>query len=221
VGPRLFGAAPPFFAFGAACALEELARRGLVPRVFCRGLAAGVATAGACTLGLVSLVYNSVPEDITHPFAEFALPLARAGFVPHHLGELFGWMSPTFFYVVFGCAILATLVAGASPAGDRARALALRAAIAVTVFASCTFAEFVDDKDGQPGVESAALGNFIPVWEPANRDYLTPLRAKAAFDGARDPCLWVSLARRERALGLLDDADRHRRMSTVPEKACR
>ncbi len=220
VGPRFFGAAPPFFTFGAVCALESFARRGTTARAFARGLVGGFAVAGVCTLGLVALVYNSVPEEITHPLAEFALPLVRAGFVPHHLGELFGWSTTTFWYVAFGCAVLAALVPASWPAGDRGRTFALRAGTAAIVFASCMFAEFVDSKNGQPGPHSDELAKFAQAWEPPRRDFLTRLRAKAVSEGARNPCLWHALARRERTVGLIDDSYKDAARSRVPARTC-
>jgi hypothetical protein len=219
VGPRFFVLGPPFFTFGALAAFEPFAQRSERARAFARGLFGGFAVAGACTLGLVSLVYNSVPEDIGHPFADFALPLARAGFVPHHAGELFGWTGVTFWYVAFGCGVGAAILAASLPGASRAsperpdtsggqwRRSALRATVATIVVFSCVFAEFVDSRDGQPGPSSVELGKFPPAWEPPQRDFLTRLRMQAVAEGKQKPCMWRTLAERERTVGLLDQAD--------------
>ena len=59
IGPRLLGAAPPFFAFGALVTLEGFARKGRWRRATARGVAGGLAIASAVTIGLVALVYNT------------------------------------------------------------------------------------------------------------------------------------------------------------------
>jgi hypothetical protein len=224
VGPRFFAAAPPFFTFGALCALETFAERGDRARALARGVVGGMAVAGVCTLGLVGLVYNSIPEEIVHPMAEFALPLARNGFVPHHAAELVGWRSPTFWYVAFGCAVGAAIAAASWPVrdgADRGRNGAVRAATAVLVFAGCMVAEAVTARPRVPGPASEALANFVHAWEPPERDYLTRLRARVVIDGRREPCLVYALVKKERGLGLFVEADNDAAHATVPASSCR
>jgi hypothetical protein len=220
VGPRFFVAAPPFFTFGAVCALDHFARRGEGARAFARGLTGGLAVAGLCTLGLVSLVYNSLPESIERPLAEFAYPLARAGFVPHHLAELVGWKTPTFFFIAFGCGAGATLVAALWPSGERRWALALRAGVAALIFAACMYAEFRGVTYGVPGDVSGTRAFFVSVWEPPHRDYLTQLRAQAAVD-PKKPCLWHKLADKEVILGMFDEAGKDHARAKVPASSCK
>ncbi len=170
VGPRFFGCAPPLFGFGALCALEGVARRGPAWRTIARAAAAGLAAASALTIGFVSLHFNSVPEEVTRPLAQLSLPLARAGFVPHHIGEVFGVTSPTVWYVVCGCMLALPLVPGLLASGSRPRAYVARLALAALVFLvgiRPAFTEPDSDEGGDGGVGARCF--LAQNWEPVPR----------------------------------------------------
>src|SRR5207245_1744748 len=73
VGPRYLSPLPPFFAMGALIALELAARASDLARTVARGVAVGLAAAGALSLGLVSILFDTVPEETTRPLAQLAL----------------------------------------------------------------------------------------------------------------------------------------------------
>src|SRR5262249_24063575 len=89
-GPRHLVGCAPFFAFGATCALERFAHGSTQRRALARGLGGGLALASIVTIGSVGLIYDTLPETIARPFAQFSVPMARVGLVPHHIGEWFG-----------------------------------------------------------------------------------------------------------------------------------
>jgi hypothetical protein len=221
VGPRFFGAAPPFFAFGAVCALEWLACHGRLWRALARGLAGGLAVASVCTLGIVSMVYNSVPEDVTRPLTQLALPLARAGFVPHHAAELFGWMSPAFWYVAAGCAIAASLVAALWPSKDRLWTMIVRIVVVAGAFVVGMMPAFSKPTPEEGGDGTSALRGFAMTWEPSGRDFIAKAREQAERFGPRRPCSWYRVADYERAVGWNGDADRDEKRATAPRNQCR
>jgi hypothetical protein len=119
LGARRAGAAPPFFALGAVLLFERISARWPRARNSMRGVALGTALVGIASLGLVGIVYNTLPEDISRPITQFALPLVRVGVVPHHNAELLGFKGTTFWYVValamFAAPVLG-LFAGSEPA---------------------------------------------------------------------------------------------------------
>lgn len=223
VGPRFFGAAPPFYAFGALCALEWIARRrGRAWRPIARGVAGGLMIAGVVAIGFVSLVFNSIPEDVTRPLAQLALPLARAGFVPHHVAELFGWDSPVVWWVVVGCMAAAALIAALVPWRDRWWTYALRVVL-VVAFA------YVGIRPAFSALDPAEVGDGVgahrwlaSVWEPAGRDRIAKLREEAERFGPRRPCLWYKLADVERILDFNDEADKdEQRAAGTPRASCK
>jgi hypothetical protein len=221
VGPRFLGPAPPFFAFGAVCALELLSRQRRFWRVLARGLACGLCLASVCTLGFVSLVVTSIPEDVTLPLAGMALPLARAGFVPHHAAELFGWTTPTFWYFTVACAIGAPLVALLWPAGDRGWQLLFRSSISIIAFVLAMGPELSGFDPSQPDANSLNVAEFARGWEPANRDFVSVLRERAELEGANQPCLWHQLAQLERTVALNPEAARDDARSRTSKTECR
>jgi len=219
IGPRYLGAAPPFFAFGATLALERVARRSRVWRVLARSAAGGLALASAAQVGLVSIVYNTVSETTLRPLARFALPLAWAGYVPHHAGELVGWRSTTFWYVVAGCLLAAAAVAALWPARDTAWSWAWRVAgvIAVATFGVLpAFRPLAVDEVNDVRFPSYVMAN----WEPPGRDRLTKTRAEAERVGAEKPCLWYKVATFEESLGLSAEAARDAARARVPRAKC-
>ncbi|MEO7097324.1 MAG: hypothetical protein ABI175_28945, partial [Polyangiales bacterium] len=181
IGPRYLGAAPPFFAFGAVCALEQLAWKGGKKRLVVRSLAGGLAIASVVQSGLVGLLYNTLPEAYTRPLTQFALPMMRTGFVPHHAGELLGYPTATFWYVVAGCMGVAALVAALWRARDRLHLWAVRIALTMGVFALGIRPAMSKPKDDEMicttgnHCDDLAWGqHFFPsIWEPADRNRLT------------------------------------------------
>jgi len=164
--------------------------------------------AGVCSIGFVSLMMNSVPEEVDRPFTELVLPLARAGFVPHHLAELVGWKTPTFFYVVAGCAVLASLLPSFWPFEETRRLTALRALTVAVAFTLGLRPVVVDTNHDHPSPGLERLAWFTHEWEPAGRDSVARLRARADKTGATDPCVYRALAEVERSVALFDDANK-------------
>jgi hypothetical protein len=221
VGPRFFGCAPPFFGFGALCALEWIARRGDVWRAAARAVAGGLALAGILEIGFVSLHFNSIPEDVTRPLAQVSLPLARAGFVPHHVGELVGVMSPWVWYGICGCMFAAGLLAVLLWSRDRWWTYAARLALVPLVLFVGVRPAF-----GQPSPEEGGDGGLASRtgaargWEPLGRDRITSLRDQAERFGQRRPCNWYKLADVERIVSLEPEADRDERKAGIPRSEC-
>jgi hypothetical protein len=216
VGPRLLGVAPPFFAFGAVAGLEWAARFGPWLRVVLRGLAGGFALAGACTLGLVSMVYNSVPEDILRPLLDFAWPLARLGFVPYHAGDFVGLHSAFLFWIpvasAFGATLVSLLVSRENAAPMILRLLMALMALEVGMVPAFT------RTSAEAGVAAADLRKeFSRKWLPRGRDAVAVLRARAEEAGrdrdSRAPCLWLDASNIERSLGWVEEADRDLQLS--------
>ena len=221
VGPRFFGCAPPFFAFGAACALEWVARRGRAWRAIARGLAGGLALASVVQMGVVSLLFNSMPEDVTRPLPQIAIPLIRAGFVPHHAAELVGWISPVFWYVVLGCMGAATLLAALWPERDRWWTFVIRAAVVPLAFVLAVRPAFSEPGPDEPGDGTGTRRWFALGWEPAGRDRVSTLREQAERFGPRRPCLWYKLADVERLVELTAEAERDEKRATVARSECK
>jgi hypothetical protein len=238
VGPRFFGAAPPFFAFGALAALEWLARRrGRAWRPIARGIAAGLMLAGVASIGFVSLVFNSIPEDVTRPLVQLALPLARAGFVPHHVMELFGKTSIVFFWIVAGCMFAAALLAAFWPSGEK-RTARLRLGRSVVEIRYWTYPlrfvlvlafAFIGIRPAFSTPDIEEIGDGVgahrwlaTVWEPPGRDRIATLREEAERFGPRKPCIWYKLADTERLVDWVAEAERdEKRAGATPREACR
>ncbi len=222
VGPRFFGAAPPFFAFGALCALEWIARRGRFARALARGVAGGLAIASAAQIGFVALVFNTYPEDVTRALPQVALPLARAGFVPHHAGELFGITSYVVWWMVAGCLGLAVLVAALWPSGERWWTMTTRVLVVAVACVLGTLPAFSEPTPEEAGDKGASARHWLAqVWEPPGRDRITVLREQAERFGPRGPCLWYKLADLERGLDFVAEADRDEKRASVPRDQCR
>jgi hypothetical protein len=220
VGPRYFGAAPPFFAFGAACALEKLARSGPVARGLARGIGGGLAIASVITIGFVSIVYNTLPTNLEHPLAQFAIPLARAGFVAHHALEWVGWESTTFWYVaaaaLVGAPLLAVLARGRLPA----LAYGLQLAVAGVACCGGLIPQFWPSKPDDP-FGKFDLRDFVREWEPHGRDRISNMHIEAERYGPRRPCLWFRLADLEDSVGLKPEAEHDAARAQAPRSACR
>ncbi len=211
VGPRLLGGAPPFFAFGAAAALDRIARRGKITLAVVRGGAAGLALASVLSIGFVSLVYNSLPENVSRPLVQFAIPLARAGFVAHHVFEWFGFEGVKPWYIPVGCMFAVPFLGLFGRAREKAWTLyvvlgAFVLALGVGMIPALTGGEQAD-------VRTIDLRWFTHIWEPAGRD----LPAKLTL--SRDPCRLQKRAKVYTSLGLDDEAARDHR-AVPPGAVC-
>jgi hypothetical protein len=225
VGPRYLVVCAPFFAFGGVLLLERLASGSRLRRAVCRGAGGGLALAGVLTIGAVGLEYDTLPETIARPFAQFTIPLARAGFVPHHVGEWFGWSSTTLWYIACAAMILAPIVGTlAFSPGDRARTMSLRAGVFVGALALGMVPAFSTPEDGTAlFVLHPSTATFPQGWEPPGRDRLTKLREEAERYGTRGigPCLWYRVSDLEKALNEPGPAARDEsRAKTVPRDRC-
>jgi hypothetical protein len=216
VGPRLLGAAPPFFAFAAVAGLERVAASRPRVRALLRGVAGGLALAGVCTLGLVAMFYNSMPEDIVRPVADLVWPLVRLRFVPYHAGDLVGLHSPLLYFVPVGCLLGAPLIALLARR-EKATWMAIRlvtASVAFDMGMAPTLAE--TDADAKTAAEGWRK-EFSKKWEPTGRDAIAVGQARAEESSrnqkARAPCLWLNVSDIERSLGWVEEADRDFRRS--------
>jgi hypothetical protein len=211
LGPRLLGAAPPFFAFGAVAGLEWVASRARWVRAAARGLATGLSTAGVFTLGLVAMLYNSVPEDVVRPLRDFAVPLARSGFVPYQVTDFVGWHSALLFCIPVGCAVAASLVSLLVNRERGSVPVALRLLFASFAFDAGMLPAFAATDGDQQSVAADWRKQFSKDWVPTGRDAVATGRARAeeasrGGDG-RAPCLWLDLSGVERSLGWAEEAD--------------
>jgi hypothetical protein len=221
VGPRYLGAAPPFFAFGALCALEALAARSATRRAIVRGVAGGAALASVFTIGLVGLHYTTLPEDFTRPFAQMTWPMALAGFVPHHALELFGVKSSAFWYVVAGCAVGATCLAALAPWREEGWTWPLRGAVFLAVFVVAMVPAFSEPALAERGdLGEHSRHSFANGWEPHGRDRITTLREEAERYGPRRPCLWARLAHLEQVIGMNAEAQADQAKGNVAPGQC-
>ncbi|MDB4946686.1 MAG: hypothetical protein JWP97_6220 [Labilithrix sp.] len=224
VGPRYLVPCAPFFAFGAACGLDRVSRSSPTTRALVRGFAGGLCLASVLTIGLVGLVFDTLPENIQRPFAQFAVPMIETGHVPHHVGEWFGWTTTTGWYIACAALVLAPLVAALWPMGERASLYGARIAIFAAALAlGMVPALFPAPSDGTPlFVLFHGVRGFLPVWEPPGRDRISLLREEAERYGPRRPCLWYQLGDLERVLGDEAQAIRFAERTTVPRpETCR
>ena len=206
VGPRYLAACPPFFAFGAVLGLERFAAGTRARRAVARGFGGGLALASVVTIGTVGLLYDTLPESIERPFAQFSVPMIRAGFVPHHVGQWVGLDGIAFWYVVLAAMLAAPILAGlvVGAREERGRLWALRAGLFVLAFGAGMVPGVSKPEDGSElFVLHRDLQGIRQVWEPAGRDRATLLRNEAERHGARGkgPCLWYRLADMDRGLG--------------------
>ncbi len=226
VGPRYLVVCAPFFAFGAVLALERFAHGSRARRALARGLGGGLALAGVVTIGTVGLIYDTLPETIARPFAQFSIPMMRVGQVPHHIGEWIGWNSTTLWYIACAAMILAPVVAGFwSQPGERRAEIAFRIFSFVTAFAVGMVPAF------SPPEDNTALfvmhPSTIPIgmgMEPPGRDRITTMREEAERYGTRGkgPCLWYQVAELERVMGQDSVAarDEARAKAALPRDRC-
>jgi hypothetical protein len=236
VGPRYLVVCAPFFAFGGALMLERFAYRNRNRRAMARGMGGGLALAGVLAIGTVSLVYDTLPENIPPPFPHFAVPMMRLGLVPHHIGEWFGWDSITYWYIACAAMLAAPFVATFAPQRDEKRADKALRAIAFVAAAACGVVnQFVppmkDDGSFAHVPESqslfvldASMAGVGLGMEPAGRDRLTKYREEAESLGlrGRGPCVWYRLASLERTAGQESKAarDEAKAKTALPKERC-
>ena len=218
IGPRYLGAAPPFFAFGAVCALAKLVQLKPSLRPLWRGMAGGLALSSVLSIGFVGLVYNTLPPDIKHPLVQFAVPMVRAGFVAHHVMEWVGWRSTTFWYVAAGALVSAPLVAVSVRGKASEWAFSAQLIVAAVACWVGLLPQFGKPKKGEGS--RTDLHQFAEVWEPSGRDRIASLRAEAERSGERTPCLWYRLADLELSLNLRKEAAEDAKRTATPRSKC-
>ncbi len=223
VGPRYLVPCGPFFAFAATCFLERIAGRSRTRRAIVRGFGGGLALASVLSIGTVGLVYDTLPEAIARPFAQFAIPMARTGHVPHHLGEWLGWESITFWYVCCAALLAAPVASGLLMDRESLRRWIPRAAVFAFALACGLVPALSKPEDGSElFVLHPSVRSFPTFWEPTGRDRVTAMRNEAERYGPRRPCPWYRLADAERALGRTAEATRDEaRAQGTPRESCR
>lgn len=226
VGPRYLAACPPFFAFGAVMCLERVSQGARARRAIARGVAGGLALASVVTIGTVGLLYDTLPETIARPFAQFSVPLIWAGIVPHHIGEWFGWNGILPWYLACAAMLAAPILAGlfAGAREERRPFWIARAVLFVGAFAVGMAPAVSKPEDGtELFVLHRDTQGIRQVWEPPDRDRVSVLRHEAErYNGrGKGPCLWLRLADYERVLGNpFGAANDERRAAGVTRARC-
>lgn len=200
VGPRYLGAAPPFFAFGALLVLDAVGGAGGMRRALVRAAASGLAVASFVQSGILSSLYNTIPESVTRPVPQLVVPLLRTSFVPHHALEPLGVMSPIpYFVVLWAVATALLLVLVFKVDRERTGPFFMRIALAFAfafVGATPAFSEPDVTEIGDGGM--MARHDLTLAWEPPGRDRISQVREVAERYGPRGPCLWLRIAEMER-----------------------
>lgn len=220
VGPRYLAAAPPFFAFAGLLTLEWLAHFGPRMRAIARGIAGGLALASVLTIGTVGLLYDTLPENITRPLTQFAIPMMRAGYVPHHVGEWFGLNGIEPWYVIAAAMIFATVMPVLFLAPEYKKRHVLRIATASLFFAGAMVPAFTKPTEIEQHVALNEVRSLMAGWEPQERDRISRLRLEAERRGPRGPCYWYRLADLERSIDLVAEAERDERRASAPRTQC-
>ena len=221
IGPRYLGAAPPFFAFGAVIALDMVSdhrgwRRGLA-----RGLAVGLAIASAFTIGLVSVVYNTLPQSVTRPLVQFVIPLLRTGFVPYHVGHLVGLAGPASYFTLLAIGFAAPLALMLLwRAREPLRWYLARIAVALLVSWIGLLGAWSLPSSEEDGDGAGDTHNMSQLWEPKGNDRITRTREMAERYGTRGPCTWYKLADLERIVHWDAEAASDERRATSPRSNC-
>jgi hypothetical protein len=211
VGPRLLGGISPFLGYLATVGVEGVGGAKRVRRAAIEGLYWGLTVTGVAAVGLVGLLYNTLPPDeLTRPFRQFTLPLMRAGFAPHHVGEWFGIQHRAVYYAAVAGVAAAALIALVGPS-TRGQVLGRRRAWA-PVFLVLTSAAGIalglqsswrmDDENSVAAHN--IVRSFAAGWEPVENTRIAELRRLAAKSPA-PACIHREIARLER-LVYWDDA---------------
>jgi hypothetical protein len=181
VGPRYIAAVTPFLVLYAALVLHRwsaAAGPGAGAPAATRadviiGAGGGLALVGIVLSGLSGLAYPHFPTQFTNPVFELLLPLLRAGYLPHHAGELVGL--PGLAGVVPLVLVLAGVTLLASGAGLR-RPLRPGVALLVTALVLLPYSRI-----GKPSPRKTASIAFVKrTWEPQpKKPPLPPLVTRA------------------------------------------
>jgi hypothetical protein len=206
IGPRFFGAAPPFFAFFALVGLEVVAARGATWRTSARAVAGGLALAGVLSLGLVGLFVSSLPEGVERPFVDVVVPFTLAGLAPHHLAELVGIPGFRPFFLVVAALVGAGLWPLVVGAGERLPRALARFALAMLVLGAGLVPALLPNANAE-SVQAArdARTFYAQYWEPEGGSRMHEL-AKRREQGAASACDLTKLARLEGLFGHDDRA---------------
>lgn len=197
IGTRRAGAAPPFFGLAALMLFERISARWPSMRNAMRGVALGTTMVGIASLGLVGIVFNTLPEEITRPLTQFALPLVRVGELPHHNGELIGLKGTEFWYFVCVSMFLAPIVAlfaGYERAPNassitqepKPKRVGWGMLLAIPVAIAAGYPAYHIPKTATPYV----LDYWTSYWQPGRRDRIASLTPQAA----KNPCVWHWIA---------------------------
>jgi len=222
VGPRYLVACAPFFAFGSACMLERVSQHSRSRRALATGIGGGLALASVISIGTVGLVFDTLPESIQRPFAQFAYPMAFTGNVPHHVLEWIGVASIEPWYVACAAMLLAPMFAALWRRGERALLYGLRVLCFVVAlgFGMGPALSPPEDKSVLFAMHPSMRG-FAAGWEPPGRDRITLLRVEAERFGPRRPCMWYRLADLDRVIGDAAAAIRdEQRAAGAPRDKC-
>ena len=169
VGARYLVVCVPFFAFGALVLLERVAAESETRRALARGTAIGLAFAGVVAVGTVGVLVDTLPDQIGRPFAQFFVPMLRAGFVAHDLGEPLG-LGRLVWYVTCAallCAPLALLALRTKKGAPRVLASPFACAAFVSAAALGLAPAFTAPCDGTAlFVLHPSTIWFAQQWEP-------------------------------------------------------
>lgn len=206
LGPRLLGGASPFFAYSGALLVDRFARRGPRTAAVVVGGAVGLALASVLSIGFPALVYNSLPETVERPLLHFAIPLARAGFVAHHVFEWVGlegtrpWLFPAVAMLLVP--LVALLAFPKRARGGWLVVPALAVVLAIGMRPALAPGKLEDG-------HKIGLDWFAKIWEPQGRDRLARLAA------SNDPCRFQKSAEVYDALSLHAEAEAQRALQAT------
>jgi hypothetical protein len=221
IGPRYLGAAPPFFAFGAVCALEKIAHTSPFRRALARGLAGGLAMASVAAIGFVSIVYNTLPPTLLASARSVSRCHSPApGLSAHHV-QWSGWAGTRSRSGTSQPQRSLARPSWQSSRGATAHAWSYAAQLGVAALA-CSAGlrpQFAPPKPGEP-LERFDLRGFVDVWEPHGRDRLASLRVEAERYGPRRPMSVVSARRPRGVRGTLHGCSRDVKRSEAPRSTC-
>lgn len=226
VGPRYLVVCAPFFAFGAVVALERIAQRNRLRRALARGVGGGLALAGIISIGTVGLVYDTLPENIMRPFAQFSFPMARIGYLPHHVFEWIGWDSNAPWYIACLAMLVTPFVAAALPLRNEklGETIIRYSAFALMACAGLGPALSPPDDHSELFRLSQPVAGLGPIMEPTGRDRITRYREESERYNLRGPgpCILYRLSNLEHTAGqeVRARSDEQKAMSVVPRAAC-
>jgi hypothetical protein len=181
IGPRYLSLLPPFLALGAVIAMEWFGRATPVHRAVVRGVGLGMAAAGALAMGLISVMYNSLPEAVTRPLSQWVATMIRGEITPYTIGAWFDWYRPAVFFAVLW-AMGAAFLLVAWPRRDEGR-FWLRTVLAIATCAIAATPSLLDE-NGLGGRTEKAYWFSSGRYEPAGHDEGTRI-GKAIADRER------------------------------------